>query len=130
MTAVMGTPMKRKEDPKLLTGEGKYVDDIQVHGQLWMGMVRSTMAHAKILVIDPAEAADMPGVHAVYTGSQLQEMGLWAAPLPCAWPALRERLIHRPTTSSTGTSSMTRVILTMVATCVASGLTLLAAPTT
>jgi len=92
MTAVMGTPMKRKEDPKLLTGEGKFVDDIQVHGQLWMGMVRSTMAHAKILSIDTGDAAAMPGVHAVYTGSQLQEMGLWAAPLPCAWPVTEDML--------------------------------------
>lgn len=92
MTAVMGTPMKRKEDPKLLTGEGKFVDDIQVHGQLWMGMVRSTMAHAKILSVDTSDAASMPGVHAVYTGTQLQEMDLWAAPLPCAWPVTDDML--------------------------------------
>ncbi len=101
MTAVMGTPMKRKEDPKLLTGEGKYVDDIQVHGQLWMGMVRSTMAHAKILGVDTSDAASMPGVHSVYTGSQLQGMGLWAAPLPCAWPVTDDMLNppHYPTVS-------------------------------
>lgn len=101
MTAVMGTPMKRKEDPKLLTGEGKYVDDIQVHGQLWMGMVRSTMAHARILGVDTSEAAGMPGVHAVYTGSELQDMGLWAAPLPCAWPVTEDMLnpAHFPTVS-------------------------------
>ncbi len=85
MTAI-GTPMKRREDPKLLAGEGKYVDDIQVAGQLWMGMVRSPFAHATIESIDAAEAAAAPGVHAVYTGAQLQEMGLWLAPLPCAWP--------------------------------------------
>ncbi|MNV88594.1 hypothetical protein D3C71_1828130 [compost metagenome] len=56
--------------------------------------------------------------------------GMAMRPLPCAWPGWRARLIQRPTTSSTGTSSITRVILTMVAICVASGLTLLAAPTT
>jgi carbon-monoxide dehydrogenase large subunit len=83
---VMGTPRLRKEDPKLLTGEGKYVDDIQVAGQLWMGMVRSPMAHARINGIDTTAAAAAPGVHAVYTGAQLNDMGLWAAPLPCAWP--------------------------------------------
>ncbi len=101
MTAVMGTPMKRKEDPKLLTGEGKFVDDIHVHGELWMGMVRSTMAHAKINAIDTAEAAGMPGVHSVFTGTQLQEMGLWAAPLPCAWPVTEDMLNppHFPTAS-------------------------------
>ena len=42
--SVIGTRMLRKEDPELLTGEGKYIDDIQVTGQLWMGMVRSTVA--------------------------------------------------------------------------------------
>ncbi len=83
---VIGTPLKRKEDPKLLTGEGKYVDDIHAVGELWMGMVRSTMAHATIDGVDTSAAAGMPGVHAVYTGAQLMDMGLWAAPLPCAWP--------------------------------------------
>ena len=78
--------LKRREDPKLLVGEAKYVDDIQVPGQLWMGMVRSPMAHAKIASIDTSEAETHEGVHAVYTGPQLQEMGLWIAPLPCAWP--------------------------------------------
>ena len=55
MTAI-GAPLKRREDPKLLVGEAKYVDDIQVPGQLWMGMVRSPMAHAKIASIDTSEA--------------------------------------------------------------------------
>ncbi len=84
--SAIGTPMLRKEDPKLLTGEGKYVDDIQVGGQLWMGMVRSPFAHAKVNSIDTSAAAAAEGVHAVYTGSDLQDMGLWLAPLPCAWP--------------------------------------------
>ena len=85
MSAV-GTPMLRKEDPTLLTGEGKYVDDIQAVGQLWMGMVRSPYAHAKVLGIETADAAAAPGVHAVYTGADLEAMGLWIGPLPCAWP--------------------------------------------
>ncbi len=83
---VVGTPRLRKEDPKLLTGEGKYVDDIHVPGELWMGMVRSPHAHAKISSIETSAAAEMDGVHAVYTGAQLADMGLWIAPLPCAWP--------------------------------------------
>ena len=95
MTAVVGTPMLRKEDPKLLTGEGKYVDDIHAPGELWMGMVRSPYAHATINSIDTAAAAAAPGVTAVYTGNQLQEMGLWAAPLPCAWP-VTEDMVNPP----------------------------------
>ena len=43
-----GTRMLRKEDPKLLTGENKFIDDIKAPGQLWMGMVRSQFAHATI----------------------------------------------------------------------------------
>lgn len=83
---VVGTPRLRKEDPKLLTGEGKFVDDIHAPGELWMGMVRSIHAHAKILSVDTSEALGMPGVHSVFTGADLAGMNLWAAPLPCAWP--------------------------------------------
>ncbi len=92
---IMGTPRLRKEDPKLLTGEGKFIDDIHAHGELWMGMVRSPHAHAKIQSINTAEAAAAPGVHSVYTGAQLQEMGLWIAPLPCAWP-VTEDMVNPP----------------------------------
>ncbi|MGI9605829.1 MAG: xanthine dehydrogenase family protein molybdopterin-binding subunit [Acidimicrobiales bacterium] len=95
MTAVMGTRMLRKEDPKLLTGEGKYIDDIHAPGELWMGMVRSTMAHARIESIDTSGAEGMPGVHSVYTGESLQSLGMNAAPLPCAWP-VTEDMVNPP----------------------------------
>jgi len=102
MTAVMGTPRLRKEDPKLLTGESQFVDDIQVSGQLWMGMVRSPFAHAKVNGINTEGAKAMPGVHAVYTGAEMMEMGLWAAPLPCAWPVTPEMVNpeHYPVAAS------------------------------
>ncbi len=94
----IGTPMLRKEDAALLTGENKFIDDIHAPGELWMGMVRSTMAHAKILSIDTTDAEAMPGVKAVYTGAQLADMGLWAAPLPCAWPVTDDMVnpAHNP----------------------------------
>ncbi len=92
MTAVMGTPMLRKEDGKLLTGEGKFVDDIHVPGELWMGMVRSPHAKATITSIDASGALAMPGVQAVHTGPDLADMGLWIAPLPCAWPVTPDML--------------------------------------
>ena len=101
MTAVearpgtIGDPMLRKEDPALLTGENKFIDDIHAPGELWMGMVRSTMGHAKITSIDTSDAESMPGVTAVYTGAQLAEMGLWGAPLPCAWP-VTEDMVNPP----------------------------------
>ncbi len=89
-TTNVGQPMRRREDPELLTGEARFVDDIQVAGQLWMGMVRSTTAHARITGIDTSEAEAMPGVDRVLTGPQLQEMGLWVGPLPCAWPVTED----------------------------------------
>ena len=93
--AVMGTKMLRKEDPALLVGQNKFIDDIHAPGELWMGMVRSTMGHAKINSIDTSEALAMPGVAAVYTGEQLADMGLWLAPLPCAWP-VTEDMVNPP----------------------------------
>ncbi len=90
--AGIGTPMLRKEDAKLLTGESKFVDDIHVPGELWMGMVRSPMANAIIESIDASGALEMDGVEAVYTGGDLAAMGLWIAPLPCAWPVTPDML--------------------------------------
>ena len=57
MTAVVGTRMVRKEDPELLTGEGRYVDDLVIPGARWLGMVRSPYAHARITTIDASAAA-------------------------------------------------------------------------
>lgn len=88
----IGSRLPRKEDAKLVSGEAKFIDDIHAPGELWMGMVRSQMAHARIAAIDTSAAAAMPGVHAVYTGPELAEMGLWIAPLPCAWPVTEELL--------------------------------------
>jgi len=82
----IGSRMLRKEDGKLVTGEAKFIDDIHAPGELWMGMVRSTMAHARIASIDTRDATSMPGVHSVLTGADLAGMDLWVAPLPCAWP--------------------------------------------
>ncbi len=84
--AGIGSRMLRKEDGALVTGEAKFVDDIHVPGELWMGMVRSTAAHARIVSIDASAAKEMPGVEAVHTGAELAAMELWVAPLPCAWP--------------------------------------------
>ena len=66
-----------------------------------MGMVRSTMAHARITGIDTSAAAEADGVHTVYTGADLADMGLWAAPLPCAWPVTADMVNppHCPVTN-------------------------------
>ncbi len=71
----MGHRMKRKEDPRFIRGQGRYVDDVKLPGMLYMDIVRSPYAHAKILNIDPSEALATPGVLAVITGKDLQAAG-------------------------------------------------------
>jgi carbon-monoxide dehydrogenase large subunit len=66
-----GQPIKRLEDQRLLTGKGQFIDDKPEDGALWLYVLRSPHAHAKIVSIDTKAAADMPGVEAVYTGADL-----------------------------------------------------------
>ena len=81
---VLGTRMLRREDPALLSGEARFVNDLAVPGALHMVMVRSPYAHARVTSIDLSAARAMPGVVGAYSGADLA--GEWAAPLPCAWP--------------------------------------------
>ena len=64
----MGHSVKRKEDGRFIRGQGKYVDDIQLPGMLYLDIVRSPYAHAKIVKIDTSKATAIPGVLAVVTG--------------------------------------------------------------
>ncbi len=78
----VGRAMKRKEDPRLITGRATYVDDITLVGQLWMAFVRSPEAHARIVSIDAAAAEARDDVVAVFTGEDLGDL---ESPLPMAW---------------------------------------------
>jgi carbon-monoxide dehydrogenase large subunit len=78
----VGRELRRKEDPALITGQGRYVDDIAMPGMLWATFVRSPEAHAKILSIDSSAAAERPGIRAVFTGEDMADIG---GPLPMAW---------------------------------------------
>jgi carbon-monoxide dehydrogenase large subunit len=71
----MGHRMKRKEDPRFIQGRGTYVDDVKLPGMLYMDIVRSPYAHAKITKIDASEALKVPGVVAVITGEDLKAAG-------------------------------------------------------
>ncbi|KPJ83784.1 MAG: carbon monoxide dehydrogenase [Gemmatimonas sp. SG8_23] len=71
----MGHRMKRKEDSRFIRGKGNYVDDVKLPGMLYMDIVRSPYAHAKILDIDASEALATPGVVAVITGKDLEAAG-------------------------------------------------------
>jgi len=66
-----GQPVKRLEDRRLLTGKGQFIDDKPEDGALWLHVLRSPHAHAKILAIDTRASSLMPGVEAVYTGDDL-----------------------------------------------------------
>jgi len=83
-SGAIGQRLLRKEDARLLTGEGRFIDDLQIPGALWLGMVRSPFAHARIGNIDTSAAAAMPGVRQVLTGDDLHDA--WADAMPCAWP--------------------------------------------
>ncbi|HYS13734.1 MAG TPA: molybdopterin cofactor-binding domain-containing protein, partial [Burkholderiaceae bacterium] len=72
----MGHSMKRKEDPRFIRGQGRYVDDIQLPGMLYMDIVRSPYAHAKIKSINSEAALKIPGVLAVITGETLAKYNL------------------------------------------------------
>src|ERR1700742_814684 len=66
-----GLPVKRLEDQRLLTGKGRFIDDKPAEGTLWLHVLRSPHAHAKIVSIDTKAALEMPGVEAVFTGADL-----------------------------------------------------------
>lgn len=74
-TRHVGRRMPRREDGRLLTGAGTFVDDVDLVGQLWMRVVRSPVAHARILSIDTAAASGAPGVSLVLTGTDVVHLG-------------------------------------------------------
>ena len=90
----VGQSVLRREDLRLLTGTGRYVDDVVVPGMLHAAFVRSDLARARITRLDVDEARAMPGVRAVLTGAELNvgrgsmQPSMWAAasnpPGPCA----------------------------------------------
>ncbi len=66
-----GQPIKRLEDQRLLTGKGRFIDDSPEDGALWLHVLRSPHAHARIVSVETKAAAGLPGVEAVYTGADL-----------------------------------------------------------
>src|SRR5262249_6824558 len=78
----IGQPVPRAEDPKLLRGQGRYTDDINLPGQAYAVIVRSRHAHGRIKSIDTAAARQMPGVLAIYTGEDVKQYGTLKSALP------------------------------------------------
>jgi carbon-monoxide dehydrogenase large subunit len=84
----VGAEVRRKEDPELITGEARYTDDISVPGMLWMHVVRSPFAHARVTSIDVSKALAMEGVFAAFSGQDLADD--WAGPMLMAWPVTED----------------------------------------
>jgi len=76
----IGQPLRRKEDQRLLTGKGRFTDDFSAPGQAYMAMIRSPHPHARIVKIETAGAAALPGVLGVFTGADCAADGL--RPIP------------------------------------------------
>src|SRR6202165_4178446 len=72
IAAMVGAPIKRREDPRLITGQSTYVDDIKLRGMLHMAVLRSPYGHARINSINTDAARKHPGVVAVYLAEDLK----------------------------------------------------------
>jgi aerobic carbon-monoxide dehydrogenase large subunit len=79
---IFGSAIRRREDPRLITGAATYTDDIMLPGMVYAAMLRSPHAHARIGRLDTSAAATAPGVVAVYTAADTAEA---LKPMPCAW---------------------------------------------
>src|SRR5262247_112766 len=86
---VLGKSIKRREDPRFITGKGTYVDDVKLPGLTYAVFVRSPHAHARIRSIDTSAALKHPGVVAVFTGQDMTGVNS----LPCGWDLRKEKNI-------------------------------------
>src|ERR1044071_7941748 len=80
---LVGSRVKRREDPRLIQGKGTYVDDVKIAGMQHVAFKRSDVAHGRIVSIDTKGAESMEGVEAVYTGKQIAE---FVKPMPIGTP--------------------------------------------
>jgi aerobic carbon-monoxide dehydrogenase large subunit len=80
---LVGTRVKRREDPRLIQGQATYVDDLKIAGMRHMAFKRSDVAHGRILSIDTSAAAAMDGVEAVFTGADIAG---FLGPMPIGTP--------------------------------------------
>src|SRR4051812_27505500 len=89
--SILGNAVKRLEDPTLLTGDGKYVDDLAETGTLHVAFVRSPIAHGRVASVDDRDAVSMPGVVGVYRAGG-DDLGL----VPLQQFAMMPETLNRP----------------------------------
>ncbi len=96
-TRYFGQPIKRNEDPRLLTGRAQFTDDVQLPNMLHVAFLRSDYAHARLRDVDVSRAKERPGVVAVYTADDLGDYwqpGPLLLPPP---PPIKRQLFHEAT---------------------------------
>src|SRR6266404_6013631 len=86
---MFGKSIKRREDPRFITGRGNYVDDLKLPGMTYAAFVRSPHANARIKGIDVTAAKSHPGVVAVFTGKDMTGVNS----LPCGWDLRKEKKV-------------------------------------
>lgn len=91
-----GAAVARSEDARLLTGQGRYVDDIEMPGLLHVAFVRSPMAHARLMSIDAAGARALPGVVAIYTMADFADLASGPMPPMAPHPLIKVPLTCHP----------------------------------
>ncbi len=92
VTTMIGAKIHRREDPRLVSGHGRYVDDMTRPGMLHMSVVRSPYAHAKIRSIDLAAAKKAPGVQAVYTYADFKDHIAGGLPVSASFVADKKQV--------------------------------------
>src|SRR3970282_1722397 len=86
---LLGASIKRREDPRFITGKGNYTDDLKLPGMTYAAFVRSPHAHAGISKITTANARACPGVVAVFTAKDMTGVNS----LPCGWDLRKDKNI-------------------------------------
>src|SRR6266516_1794219 len=84
----MGQRIRRREDPRLITGSSTYVDDLKLPGTLYMAVVRSPHAHARVKSVNLAPARSLPGVVAAFSAADIADAVTGPLPLEVDMPML------------------------------------------
>lgn len=92
--SLVGAAVLRKEDPNLLTGRGTFTDDLLPSGTVYMALIRSAEAHARIVSIDTADAAAMPGVRGVWSLADLGDVPMLPGVPGMQRPALADGVVQ------------------------------------
>jgi carbon-monoxide dehydrogenase large subunit len=88
-TKLFGSSIKRREDPRLITGKGTFTDNLKLPGMVFAFIVRSPHAHARIKTIDVGKAKAHPGVIAVFTGADMQAAKVGSIPTGWLHPGIK-----------------------------------------